>query len=74
LVADTAARTAVFVGDDLGDLAAVDALRSIDVMGLVVCSDSPESPPALRRGADLVVDGPDGVVAFLAAVADDIST
>jgi trehalose 6-phosphate phosphatase len=74
LVADTAVRTVVFVGDDLGDLAAVDALRSIDVMSLVVCSDSTESPAALRREADLVVDGPDGVVAFLAAVADHIPT
>jgi trehalose 6-phosphate phosphatase len=74
LVADTAARTVVFVGDDLGDLAAVAALRSLDVAGLVVCSDSPESPQALRREADLVVDGPGGVVAFLAAVADHIPT
>jgi trehalose 6-phosphate phosphatase len=64
----------VFVGDDLGDLAAVAALRRLDVTGMVVCSDSPESPRALRREADLVVDGPDGVVEFLAAVADHIST
>jgi trehalose 6-phosphate phosphatase len=74
LVAETAARAVVFVGDDLGDLAAVSALRSLDVAGLVVCSDSPESPPALRRAADLLVDGPDGVVAFLSAVAAHISS
>ena len=72
LVAETGARSVVFVGDDVGDLAAVSALRSLDVAGLVVCSDSPESPDALRREADLVVDGPDGVVAFLVALAEQI--
>ncbi|HEU0214956.1 MAG TPA: trehalose-phosphatase [Jiangellaceae bacterium] len=74
LVADAAARSVTFVGDDLGDLAAVSALRSLDVAGLVVCSDSAESPPLLRSEADLVVDGPDGVVAFLAGVADRMAS
>jgi trehalose 6-phosphate phosphatase len=69
LVSETRARTAMFIGDDLGDLAAVAALREMDVSGLVVCSDSAESPPRLREQADLVVPGPAGVVAFLQSVA-----
>jgi trehalose 6-phosphate phosphatase len=74
LVADTAARAVMFVGDDLGDLAAVSELRSLDVAGLVVCSDSAESPPSLRREADVVVDGPDGVITFLAGVAERMAS
>ena len=56
-----------FVGDDLGDLAAfdaVDALRAAGTPGLLVCSGSTEVT-ALADRADLVVDGPDGVVALL---------
>jgi len=62
----------VFVGDDLGDLAAFDAvdrLRADGTPGLLVCSGSTEVT-ALADRADLVVDGPDGVVALLAALAE----
>src|SRR3954454_20264890 len=61
----------VFVGDDLGDLAAfaaVDALRAEGTPGLLVCSGSTEVTEVAER-ADLVVDGPEGVAALLAAVA-----
>ena len=61
----------LFAGDDLGDLAALDELdrqRSRGVPGLSVCSGSAEGPAVLRDRADLVVDGPVGVVAFLAGV------
>ena len=61
----------LFAGDDLGDLAALDELdrqRQRGVPGLSVCSASEEGPVALRDRADLVVDGPAGVVAFLAAL------
>lgn len=64
----------VFVGDDLGDLAAfaaVDALRAEGLPGLLVCSGSPEVA-ALAERADLVVDGPEGVAGLLAALADRI--
>ena len=57
----------VFIGDDLGDLAAFDAvdeLRADGVPGLLVCSGSTEET-ALAERADLVVDGPAGVVALL---------
>ena len=61
----------VFVGDDLGDLAAFDAvdrLRADGTPGLLVCSGSTEVTTLADR-ADLVVDGPDGVVALLSAFA-----
>ena len=64
----------VFVGDDLGDLAAFRAvarLRSQTTPGLLVCSGSVEQS-ALVELADVVVDGPDGVLAFLRELVADI--
>lgn len=58
----------LFAGDDLGDLPAFDAveeLRGKQVTGVTVCSASREGPPALRERADVVVDGPAGVVELL---------
>ena len=60
----------VFVGDDLGDLpgfAAVEELREGGLPGLLVCSGS-EEQQALVEHADLVVDGPDGVMRRLRAL------
>jgi trehalose 6-phosphate phosphatase len=74
LVEETGAATVGFVGDDLGDLAAFDAvdeLRAAGRRGLLVCSGSAEVT-ALAERADLVVDGPDGVVALLSAIADHL--
>jgi trehalose 6-phosphate phosphatase len=65
-----------FCGDDLGDLAAfgaVRALRASGVPGLTVCSGSAETAPELAAQADLVVDGPDGVVALLDGLAEAIT-
>ncbi len=72
LVAERQTTSVVFIGDDVGDLAAVRAVREMDVSGLVVCSDSAESPPELREQADLVVPGPPGVVSFLESLAQMI--
>ena len=58
----------LFAGDDLGDLPAYDAvdeLREQGVPGVTVCSGSAEGPVTLRDRADVVVDGPAGVVALL---------
>lgn len=58
----------LFAGDDLGDLPAFDAveeLRALGVPGVTVCSGSAEGPAVLRDRADLVVDGPAGVVRLL---------
>jgi trehalose 6-phosphate synthase len=66
---------ALFIGDDRGDLAAFTALTALVEKGglaqaLRVAVESPESPPDLLENADLVVDGPDGVVEFLTRLAD----
>jgi trehalose 6-phosphate phosphatase len=75
LVEERRPSVVVFVGDDLGDLAAFDAvdrLRADGTPGLLVCSGSIEVT-ALADQADLVVDGPDGVVAVLRALADALT-
>ncbi len=66
-----AVRSVLYAGDDVGDLPVVDAvtgLRQQGVLGVVVCADSVESPAKLRARADLVVDGPNGVVSLLQAL------
>ncbi len=69
LVAAEGPRSAVLAaGDDIGDgraYDAVDELRAAGVPGLTVFSDSAEGPSSLRARADLVVDGPTGLVALL---------
>ncbi|MFF3406621.1 trehalose-phosphatase [Streptomyces sp. NPDC002742] len=70
-VRETGAEAVLYAGDDLGDLpafAAVEKLRSDGVPGLLVCSGSSEVAELAER-ADLVVDGPAGVVRLLAALA-----
>ncbi|MFD5772630.1 trehalose-phosphatase [Streptomyces fungicidicus] len=65
------AGSVLYAGDDLGDLAAftaVDKLRSAGVPGLLVCSGSDEVAE-LQERADLVVDGPPGLVHLLATLA-----
>jgi trehalose 6-phosphate phosphatase len=76
LVLERAAGSVVFCGDDLGDLAAfaaVRALRSAGIPGLTVCSASPESPQVAAQ-ADLVVDGPEGIVTLLRSLAATLGT
>jgi trehalose 6-phosphate phosphatase len=63
----TGAESVLYAGDDLGDLpafAAVDELRADGVPGLLVCSGSTEVTELAER-ADMVVDGPAGVVDLL---------
>ncbi|MFI9806559.1 trehalose-phosphatase [Streptomyces sp. NPDC052301] len=70
-VRDTGAESVLYAGDDLGDLpafAAVDKLRSEGVPGLLVCSGSTEVTELAER-ADVVVDGPAGVVRLLRTLA-----
>jgi trehalose 6-phosphate phosphatase len=62
----------LFCGDDLGDgpaFAAVADLRAAGIPGLTACSVSAE-PTGLEKDADLIVDGPAGIVALLAGLAD----
>jgi trehalose 6-phosphate phosphatase len=72
LAAERGAHAVMFAGDDLGDIAAFDAVRRLrgeGHPGLTVCSASEENAK-LSGQADLLVDGPDGVVDLLAALAD----
>jgi trehalose 6-phosphate phosphatase len=71
-LAERAARSVMFVGDDLGDLAAFEAVRNSGLPGVTVCSGSAEVT-ALAERADIVVDGPDGVVALLGELASAFS-
>lgn len=74
LAAGGGARSVVYCGDDLGDLpafAAVRELRADGIPGCGVCSGSSEAPE-VAAAADLVTDGPRGIVAFLEALADNL--
>jgi trehalose 6-phosphate phosphatase len=75
LMRERTARSVLFCGDDLGDLAAFAAIRELradGIPGCTVCSRSPESAP-VAAAADMVVDGPADVVALLSALADAIA-
>ncbi|MGH3164341.1 MAG: trehalose-phosphatase, partial [Trebonia sp.] len=71
LVRERGARAVLFCGDDLGDLAAFAAVRDLradGVPGCAVASRSPESPQ-VAAAADVVVDGPPGIVELLSEIA-----
>ena len=70
-VAEHDAGGVLFAGDDLGDLEAFEAVRALRDGGLpalLVCSGS-EEQEALAELADVVVDGPGGVLDLLDAFA-----
>jgi trehalose 6-phosphate phosphatase len=65
-------RAVAFAGDDLGDLPGYDALDELDQRGVAtlrIAVDSPEAPLELLDRADVVVDGPEGLVELLASLA-----
>ncbi len=73
LIAEVDPAVVVFAGDDLGDVAAFEAVRELRasgrIEGLLVCSGSDEQD-ALVALADVVVEGPDGVAALFGELAD----
>ena len=74
LVESRGADCVVYAGDDLGDLAAydaVDAMREQGRAGLLLCSASTEQD-ALTARADIVLPGPEGLVAWLEGLADQL--
>ncbi len=74
LATERAADPVMFCGDDLGDLpafAAIRALRAAGIRGCTVASGSAESPQ-VAAAADLVVEGSEGIVALLVAIAADL--
>jgi len=70
LVADATA--ALFVGDDVGDLPAFDALAALGSSGgltaVLVAVGGPELPDAVRRRAQFVLDEPGAVLDLLRAL------
>ncbi|MFI1383239.1 trehalose-phosphatase [Embleya sp. NPDC020886] len=69
------AGSVLFAGDDLGDLAAFEAVEEVrhqGTAGLTVCSGSAEVH-ALAERADLIVPGPEGVADLLTGLADHIA-
>lgn len=75
LVVEQGLGAVLFVGDDLGDIPAFEAVRELREQGmptLLVCSGS-EEESALRDLADAVVDGPDGVMDLLADLTERIA-
>lgn len=79
---EVGAGAVLYAGDDLGDLAAfgaVEKLRAEGVPGVLVCSgpegsvqDAPVAELAAR--ADILVEGPTGVVDLLAALGDRVQS
>jgi trehalose 6-phosphate phosphatase len=68
VAAESGARSVVVVGDDLGDLAAFAAVGQLAAEGgdaLRVAVASAEAPAELLAAADLVVEGPPGLLEFL---------
>jgi len=66
-VAEQEATGVIFGGDDLGDIEAFEAVRALradGLPGLVVCSASREQPDLVEL-ADVVVEGPAGMVGLL---------
>jgi trehalose 6-phosphate phosphatase len=63
----------LFVGDDLGDLEAFEAVRSLGEEGLptLLVYSTSEEQAALAELSDVIVDGPAGVVALLESFASD---
>jgi trehalose 6-phosphate phosphatase len=74
LVDDLDARGFLFAGDDLGDLEAFEAVERLaaerGLAPLLVCSASAEENPLLAR-ADVVVQGPGGVLDLLRQLTAD---
>ena len=65
----------LFAGDDVGDLdafAALERLRSQGVWTCGVVARGDDSPPEVEAAADVVVDGPSGMAALLASIADEL--
>ena len=65
---------AAYFGDDVGDLPAFDGLDRLALAGVAtvrVAVRTVEAPPELLARADVVVEGPEGALAVLEALAAD---
>ena len=76
LAEETDAGGFLFAGDDLGDVEAFEAVAALRDQGLptlLVCSASDEESALLER-SDIVVRGPDGVLALLRRLTVDATS
>lgn len=75
LVDEVGARVVAMVGDDLGDLPAFQLLAELRAEGITCCAvvSASKEQPQLAELADVVCAGPDGVAAWLAALAERIT-
>ena len=64
LLSERDLRRALYAGDDTTDLDAFEALADLE-LGVRVAVASAEGPSHLRESADLVVDGPEALLALL---------
>jgi trehalose 6-phosphate phosphatase len=68
VIGDSNAHSVLVAGDDLGDLSAFAAALELKARGgdvLRIAVDSAEAPSALIDQADVIVDGPPGLLEFL---------
>ncbi|MCL5256350.1 MAG: trehalose-phosphatase [Chloroflexi bacterium] len=76
LVAEYRLDSVAFIGDDVSDLAAFQAIRRVSheasVQGIAVGVSSPEMPPAVPEHSDFVLPGVDGVTDFLRWVVKEL--
>lgn len=75
LAADHQPSAMIFAGDDLGDIPAfqeIEIQRDGGMPALHVCSESPDEP-RISEHADVILDGPDGVIAFFRQFLTDAS-
>ncbi|MBP2355099.1 trehalose-phosphatase [Kribbella aluminosa] len=75
LLESTGARSILYAGDDLGDLAAFRAIqaRRADGLSAVLLATRSSNATELIDAADIVVDDPSGVVTVLTALSDAIA-
>jgi trehalose 6-phosphate phosphatase len=68
VIAESNARSVIVAGDDLADLSAFAAALEVKARGgdaLRIAVDSAEAPSELIDQADVIVDGPPGLLEFL---------
>jgi len=70
LAVDSGAARACYLGDDRADLAAFRALRGLAIDTVSVAVRGAETPAEVIEAADLVVAGPDEVLALLQALVE----
>ena len=61
---------AIYIGDDVSDVDAIEALRDSDTKGIAIGVGSKEAPPQLYEAADFIIDGVEQVERLLGWLVD----